>query len=398
MIEDREVAPRPDRPHLAVVTPAASAALLALAYIGFVSLGLPDSVLGAAWPVMHGDFRAPLESAGQLVLATTAGVVVSSALGGRLLARIGVGAVLAGSTVIAGIALVLFAVAPAWWCLVVAAALAGTGGGAVDAALNGYVARHHGARHMSWLHACFGIGATLGPLSVSVALAGNGSWRTAYGALAAVELALALAFVVTLSRWPREAPSSHPQTGRAKTTASMRAGVLFFFVYGGLEASAGLWAASYLVATKGISPAVAGTAAAVYWGALTAGRVATGAFSVRVGEERLVRWSCALALAAAAALCVPGTPDGLAVAALALLGVALAAIYPLTMHLTPQRHGQTASAPLIGYQVAACSAGIAVIPWGVGAIAARASLLLVPPLLAALAIVLNLLVRRLRPT
>src|SRR5688500_1353862 len=129
------------------MTAPASAALLLLAYVGFVSLGLPDSVLGAAWPVMHADFGAPLEGAGQLVLVTTMGVVVSSALGGRLLGRIGVGTVLAGSTVLAGGALVLFAIAPAWWCLVLAAAMAGTGGGAVDTALNGYVARHHGARH-----------------------------------------------------------------------------------------------------------------------------------------------------------------------------------------------------------------------------------------------------------
>ena len=375
------------------MTRAGSAALLALAYVGFVSLGLPDSVLGAAWPVMHGEFGAPLERAGQLVLFTTAGVVVSSALGGRLVGRIGVGAVLAGSTVIAGSALVLFALAPSWWCLVLAAALAGTGGGAVDAALNGYVARHHGPRHMSWLHACYGIGATLGPLTVSLAFASERSWRTAYGALAAIELALALAFLATLSRWPHEPAAVEVAVASGGATPSIRRAVLFFFVYGGLEASAGLWAASYLVATKGVSPAVAGTAAGVYWGALTAGRVAVGAFASGAGEERLVRWSCALALAAAAVLCLPATPAVVAFVALAVLGVALASIYPLTMHLTPRRYGPQA-ARVVGYQVAACSAGIALIPWAVGALAGRTSLLVVPPSLVALAILVMLLERR----
>jgi fucose permease len=173
--------------------------------------------------------------------------------------------------------------------------------------------------------------------------------------------------------------------------------VLFFFFYGGLEASAGLWAASYLVATKGVLPAVAGTAASVYWAALTAGRVAAGAVAARAGEERLVRWSCVLALAATAALCLPARSAVMAFVALAVLGLALASIYPLTMHLTPHRHGPEASARQVGYQVAACSAGIALLPWAVGALAAKTSLLLVPPALAALAIVLNVLERRLRP-
>ena len=383
------------RVHLSPVTRTGSLALLALAYVGFVSLGLPDSVLGAAWPVMHVEFGVPLEGAGQLVLVTTAGTVVASALGGRLLGRLGVGQVLAGSTVIAGAALVLFAIAPAWWCLVLAAALAGTGGGAVDTALNGYVARHHGARHMSWLHACYGIGATVGPLAISMALAADRSWRTAYTALAAIELGLAVAFVATLARWPREARAADAPAGPARARPTIGAGVLFFFVYGGLEASAGLWIASYLVTTRGVTPAVAGVAAAVYWAALTAGRVATGVVAARAGEARLVRWSCALALAAAAALCLPATPAALAVVAFAGLGLALACIYPLTMHLTPRRFGDAASVRLVGYQVAACSAGIALVPWAVGALAARTSLLLVPPSLAVLAIVLNLLERRL---
>jgi fucose permease len=382
--------------------------LLALCYVGFVSLGLPDSVLGGAWPAIWRELGRPLDDAGQLLMLATAGVVLSGVLSGRLLASLSTGTVLAGSTLLAAGALALFAHAHRWPWFLVAAVIAGLGGGAVDAALNGYVARHHSVRHMNWLHGCWGIGASLGPLSVAAALRGGQpqGWRVAYLVLAAVELALGLAFLASRPRW-REAPLAGAASSGAEAvagparaaslrglTAGMRGNVLFFFLYAGIEASAGLWASSLLVA-RGASLSVASAGVSLYWGMLTAGRFLLGAAAERVGPARLLAVCCAGALAGLVALSVPG-PRAAALGALALLGLALAPIYPLLMHDTPRRFGAAEARYLVGYQVAAASVGIATVPWLVGLLARRTSLGWVAPALAALAVLLVIVERRRR--
>jgi fucose permease len=388
-------------------TAASAGVLLALCYLGFVSLGLPDSVLGGAWPAIRRELARPLDDAGQLLLLTTVGVAVSGVLSGRLLARLATGTVLAGSALLAAGALALFAQARGWPLFLLAAVIAGLGGGAVDAALNGYVARHHSVRHMNWLHGCWGIGASLGPLVVAAALRGGHSWRLAYLGLALVELALGLAFLASRPWW-REAPganeatdttaaaSAAPQAPAARAaslrglTPAMRDNVLFFFVYCGIEASAGLWGSSLLVA-RGASLPEASATTSLYWGMLTAGRFLLGAVAERVGPARLLAGCCSSALAALVLLSLPGTPRLVAVLALALLGLALAPIYPLLMHDTPHRFGAAEARYLVGYQVAAASVGIATVPWLVGLLAQRTSLGWVPPALTGLAVLLVLI-------
>jgi fucose permease len=421
-------------------------ALLPVIYVAFVGLGLPDTVLGAVWPAVRRDFGLPLDAAGSAVLLATAGVALSSLATARLLVRFGTGRVLVGSSLLAGAALVMNAMAPGWWLMLTAAVVAGLGGGAVDTALNGFVARHYAARHMNWLHGSWGIGGTLGPLVAAVVMSQTGSWRPAYLLLAGAELALTGLFLATLPAWregrpppatppahdagtppapaahdagtppapaahdagaaaalptaPTAFPTALPSAATAAHTSGpaaahaalpsrvrgARASVALYAVYGGLESSIGLWSASYLVATRQATPATAGAAAALYWGGLTAGRLLLGFFTTGGAELRVVRAGLGAVLPALAVLAVPQTPLPLAIAALVVLGAALGPVYPTVMHDTPHRFGDTLGRRLVGYQVAACSIGIAVVPWAIGGLLRSVAPALLPLPLGALAI------------
>jgi fucose permease len=365
---------------------------LLLSYIGFVSLGLPDTVLGAAWPAIRADFGLPLDAAGEAVLLTTGGIVLSSTVSSRVRARFGTVAVLVGSTVLASLALALAAAAPRWAMFLAAALIAGLGGGAIDATLNDFVARRHSARQMNWLHACWGVGATVTPILVAALLASGRSWRAPYEILAVVEVALSLAFVATHRLWRDEAPLRETMSPAAVggPRSAMWASVAMFLFYGGVEAGTGLWATSLLTLTRGASAAEAGALVGLYWGALTVGRFVLGAVADALGPARLLRMTIRTAVGAAAALALPGTPISFVGAALAVLGFALAPVYPLTMHDTATRFG-AAGVRLVGYQVAAASVGIATLPWLVGKIGARSSVLLIPLLLLLMAVIAAIL-------
>jgi fucose permease len=223
------------------------------------------------------------------------------------------------------------------------------------------------------------------------------AWRAAYQLLAVAELALAVAFLLSLKRW-REGPpgpaagtTSAPETGGF--TPAMRANVVFFFLYSAVEAGAGLWIASLLIATRGASLALASAMVSVYWGALTGGRFLLGAVAERIGPARLLAACCTTAFGALLLLAVPGTPLPVAVAAIAVLGLALAPIYPLLMHDTPRRFGHAAARHMVGYQIAAASSAIAIVPWLIGVLARNTSPVWIPPALAALAFLMLLLER-----
>jgi fucose permease len=362
--------------------------LLRLSYLGFVSLGLPDTVLGAAWPAIRAELGLPLDAAGLVLLVTTLGIVVSSVSASRLRRRWGTGSVLVGSTLLAALALALTATAQHWSVIVGSALLAGLGGGAIDAALNEYVARHYQARHLTWLHACWGIGAATAPLVVASVLAAGSSWRWAYAALALLELLLSLSFAQTLTLWSRAADVAHgsdPTAEHRPLRWPMIASVCLFYAYCGLEAGTGLWAASYLIGTRAVPRAMAGALVGLFWGALTVGRIVMGLRADALGPTRVVRYASGSALLACVALVVPATPTWFAALALAALGLSLAPIYPLVMHDTPARFPGSLGTRLVGYQVAAGSVGTATLPWLLGAVSARTSLAILPVLLAAVA-------------
>jgi fucose permease len=368
--------------------------LLRLSYLGFVSLGLPDTALGAAWPALRAELGLPLDAAGLVLLLTTAGVVGSSIASSWLRARWGTGLVLVGSTLLAASALAMTALAQHWSVVVVSALIAGLGGGAIDASLNDYVARHHAARHLTWLHASWGVGAAGAPLVVAAVLASDSSWRWAYGCLALIEALLSLSFARTAKQWTnlRDA-HAHAEAPRQPHVlrSPMLASVLFFYVYCGLEAGTGLWATSYLIATRALPKAQAGAVVASYWAGLTLGRIAVGARADALGPERVLRFACGATFVACGMLFIPGTPAWFAVLALVLLGLSLAPIYPLAMHDTPSRFAGNLGVRLVGYQVAAGSLGTATLPWLLGAWAERSSLSSLPLSLSVLASALLLL-------
>lgn len=385
----------------ASTTPPASLRLLRLSYVGFVSLGLPDTVLGAAWPALRTELGLPLDAAGLVLLLSSAGVVLSSSSSAYLRERVGTGAVLVGSTLLAAGALLGTACSQHWLHVLAAAFVAGLGGGAIDASLNDHVARHYSARHLSWLHACWGMGAGASPLFVASVLAAGATWRYAYAGLALVELLLSISFWRSARAWSvmsgRSGRAGPPQTD-ARLRGPMVASVLLFYVYGGLEVSTGLWTSSLLVETRGLSAASAGVVVGAFWGALTLGRILVGLRADTLGPARVLRAACFWALLATLVLALPGTPAWLASAAVVGLGLALAPVYPLAMHDTPSRFGEALAARLVGYQVGAATLGAATLPWALGAIAARSSLLLFPGLLAVLALLLSLLQRARRQT
>jgi fucose permease len=367
-----------------------------IASVSFLALGLPDGALGVAWPSLRRTFGLPLSGLGALLAAAMAGTLVSSFWSGALVARAGAGRVLAwGSAALAAGALG-FAAAPGWWGVLGSAMVAGLGIGAVDAALNAFAAARLSPRRVAWLHACYGVGAALGPLEMSAALAWTGSWRWGYAALAGVPALLALTFWGSRDRWQVDATEVHPasRVGDALRRPAVWAGMVLFFVYTGLEAAAGQWAYSLLAEGRGIDPGLAGALVSLYWGSLTLGRIGFGAAAAKLAPAKILSFGGSLAVLAAAVLAL-GRGAGSAAAGLAALGFALAPVYPLLMAGTPARLGPAFAAQAIGFQVMAGYLGAAAIPGAAGLLARGHGLEALGPFLLGLSLALVLAERML---
>jgi fucose permease len=368
--------------------------LIILAYIAFIALGMPDGLLGVAWPSIRASFSIPLDAIGMLLTAGVAGYMTSSFLSGPLIARLGVGRVLAASCAMTGVALIGYTLVPAWWIMVLLGVVAGLGAGAIDAGLNTYVASHFGEGLMQWLHASYGIGVTLGPIIMTIALTTMNSWRVGYRVVGAFQLALAACFVLTLAMWnQKDAPVKGEEPKRltdyktpmGETLRQPRVwlSVLLFFLYVGAEVSLGTWTYTLLTESRGIDPAAAGLWAGSYWATFTVGRVLAGVFAKRVGIKRLVLGGLMGALLGAVLL--GWNPFAAAsLLAVALIGFAIAPIFPALMSGTSQRVGEHFAANTIGLQMATAGLATAVIPSLVGVLARRSSLEIIPICLIAL--------------
>ncbi len=362
--------------------------LVLLAYIAFIALGMPDGLLGVAWPSIRVSFSIPLDAIGMLLTASVAGYMTSSFLSGPLIARLGVGRVLAASCALTGLGLIGYTLVPQWWMLVLLGVVAGLGAGAIDAGLNTYVAAHFGEGLMQWLHASYGIGVTLGPIIMTLALTVLNSWRVGYQVVGGFQLALATCFVLTLAMWnQKDAPTGSEEPKRltdyktplGETLRQPRVwlSVLLFFLYVGAEVSLGTWAYTLLIESRGIDPAMAGFWAGSYWATFTIGRVVAGMFAKRVGIKRLVLGGLVGALLGAALL--GWNPFAAAnLLAVALIGFAIAPIFPALMSGTSQRVGAHFAANTIGMQMTAAGLGTAVIPSLIGVLARRSSLEIIP--------------------
>lgn len=367
--------------------------LLGIAYVGFVSLGLPDGLLGVAWPSIRATFGLAQGALGPLLVATTTGYVLASFATGRLLARMRVGTLLGLSCAATAASLAGYAIAPRWWLVVASCVLAGLGAGAIDAGLNTYVATWHSARTLNWLHACYGVGAATGPALMTRVLLDAAPWQRGYAIVAGFQIALALCFFATRARWPavtRKGDGLEPARAHSAGTLRLPAawlGMACFFVYVGLEQAAGAWAYSFLTESRGVPMARAGAWVSLFWGGLMAGRLAFGAVANRVAPAALVRGALAAVLAAAALFAADPLP-GASMIGLAGLGFACGPVFPSLIAATPLRLGAAHAANGVGFQVAAAALGQALLPWLVGVAAQHAGLAILGPALVALAIAL----------
>ena len=340
-------------------------------------------MLGVAWPSIRHAFELPLSQLGVLLTAATAGYLVSSFGGGPVVLRLGVGRLLVASSVAMVVSLTTFALAPAWPAIVAAGLLAGLGGGAIDARINGFAAAtvHHA--RPAWLHAFYGVGATLGRVLMTAVPAAGASWRAGYATVAAVLAAMTLAFTLTVNAWRvRVDTASAPAPGLATTLRQppVLAHIVLFFLYTGLEAAAGQWTYSLFTEARGVPPAIAGAWSAIYWGSLTAGRIAVTTVLRRASVAQTLRTTMVAAPLATLLIWIGTGPVAWAIG-VALLGLALAPIYPLLVSATPGRIGTEHATHAIGAQVAAAYLGAAAIPGVTGILARAYGLEIIGPML-----------------
>ena len=350
--------------------------LALLAFLAFISLGLPDGVLGVSWPSIRGEFGIPLDALGLLVAITTAGYLTSSFLSGALLRVLPIGTVLALSTAAAAVALIGFALTPFWWLMVAVGFVAGLGGGAVDAGLNAYGATHFSARILNWLHAFFGLGTTLGPLIVTSVLGAGLAWRWSYAIVGAAQMCLAIAFFLTRRRWVEVheiAGEPRPKVTAAPAFDTLRLpivwlGMLVFFLYTGVEIAAAQWSYSLLTLGRGVAETTAGLYVSLYWGSLMVGRVLFGIFADRVPLVGALRLCLAASVVGALLLWLDRT-GVLSVLGLMMIGFFFAPVFASLISLTPRRVGQAHASSAIGFQIAAAGLGGAALTALVGLLA-----------------------------
>lgn len=341
--------------------------LLIIAYLGFISLGLPDAIVGVAWPSVRHDFGLSQKHLGLIFVSLASGYCVSSFLGGRLSQRLGIGTLLTVSSLFVFVAMCGFALAPTWPLFAMCGVVWGLGSGGIDGGLNAYASHHFSTRHMNWLHACYSIGATLGPLIMTGMLVNTGSWRLGYASVGGVLFVMSVLFVTTRSRWnDGPAQSSELPVVQARIRDGLREpiiwfSVILFFLYTGLEFTIGQWSYSVLTESRQVKPGVAGVLVGVYFGAIGAGRILFGAVADRIGVDRLVRFAMLGALVGTI-LFAWGRPAELSYFGLALTGLGLAPIFPCLIVRTPQRLRSDLATMAIGFQVSAAMVGVVAIP------------------------------------
>jgi fucose permease len=367
--------------------------VLVLAYLAFISLGLPDGLIGVGWPSIRASYNVRTETVGLLLTAGTAGYLTSSVLAGFSVARLGVGRLLALSTSLTALALAGYASSPGLAMMTCAALLLGAGGGAIDAGLNTYAASAFGPRHMNWLHAFFGLGVTIGPLIMTAAVGAGGTWRIGYATAALAQAALAVGFVASLRAWQpagQAATPNHAPSIPIRDTLSLPAvwlGMAAFALYVAIEIGAGLWAFLLLTEARGLGTTAAGLCVSGYWGCLFIGRIVQGFLVEHLGSRRVLLGSLAGMIAGSVLVAIPA-PAWLTVAGLAVLGLAAAAVFPLMTLSTSDRVGGEHTARAIGLQIGAAGLGGALIPAALGVLIGHTGVAVLGPALLVLAIAL----------
>ncbi len=348
--------------------------LLIIIYLAFISLGLPDSMLGAAWPVAYTQLGVSVSFAGLVSVGITFGTVISSLVSVRVIRRFGTGGVTAACVLLTGSALLGISFTHSFVMLLLLAVPLGLGGGAIDAALNNYVALHYKASHMSFLHSFWGVGATVSPLIMSHFLKQNGNWHGGYRFVSIIQLSLALVMFLSLPLWGKVSHAKPDELLGDQIEIDNRAAikkrgaifaVLSFFFYCAAEASVGLWAATYFVTVRGVEASVAASWGSLFFFGIMGGRVVSGLLAMRVKERVLINTGLIVSVFGALLLALP-LPQQFSLAGLLLFGLGCAPVFPNLIHITPQRFGKDFSQAIIGLQMASAYVGATLMPPVVG--------------------------------
>ena len=343
--------------------------LLAVIYLSFISLGLPDSLLGSAWPVMHADLGVPTSWAGAVAVIISMGTVVSSLQSDRLTKKLGTGRVTAISVGMTAAALFGFSVSGSFWALCLWAVPYGLGAGSVDAALNNYVALHYASRHMSWLHCMWGLGAAVGPYIMGLALSGAAGWQMGYRYISLLQIVLTAVLAATLPLWRIHqraggggGPDTRPLTlGQILRIPGAREVMVTFFCYCALEQTAILWGSSYLHLRRGVPAEEAAGYAGLFFLGITAGRALSGFLTMKLSDPQMIRLGQGVIALGALILLLPLRIYA-TLAGLALVGLGCAPIYPCVIHSTPDHFGADKSQAVIGVQMASAYVGTCLMP------------------------------------
>ena len=374
--------------------------LLVIIYLSFIRLGLPDALLGAAWPTMYPEFDVPVSCAGIISMIIALGTVVSSLMSDRLSYWLGPGRVTALSVGLTAAALLGFSTCDAFWMLCLWAIPYGLGAGSVDACLNNYVALHYTSRHMSWLHCMWGLGASTGPYVMGWVLSGGGHWTGGYRTIGLLQIALTCVLLFSLPLWKKRIgseagseskPLSLPQILKIPGAKEV---LITFFCYCGLETTAALWASSYLALHKGVPADTAASFASMFYIGITLGRALNGFLTLKFNDTQLIRMGQVIILLGVSVMLLP-LGEAIALAGLILIGLGCAPIYPCIIHATPEHFGPEHSQALIGVQMASAYVGTCLAPPLFGLVANHITVALLPVYLLAILILMAVMHERL---
>lgn len=366
--------------------------LLVIIYLSFISLGLPDSILGAAWPSMYEGMNVPISYMGIVSMIISAGSVISSLMADKLIRKIGVGLLTTISVGMTALALIGFSFSMQFWMLCLCAIPYGLGAGAVDSALNNYVALHYESRHMSWLHCFWGVGATIGPYIMGYCLTIGRTWNSGYRVIGFIQIGIVVILALSLPLWNKVVsrfenepsakkdnvtPQKAMSLGQILAIPGAKMILTAFFCYCVAEATTGLWASTFMVSVKGINPETAASWASFFYIGITLGRFVCGFFANRAGDKTMVRIGQGIVILGCLLIILP-LPAFVSILGILIIGVGCAPIYPSLLHETPENFGPEKSQAIMGVQMACAYIGTTLVPPLFGLLSDFVSLKLYP--------------------
>lgn len=373
--------------------------LLVVIYISFISLGLPDGLLGAGWPTMYQEFQVPVSYAGGVYMIICAGTVISSLMSDRISRRFETGMVTAVSVAMTAAAMFGFSISQSYWQLCLWAIPYGLGAGSVDASLNNYVAIHYESRHMSWLHCMWGVGASVGPYIMEFVLTGGNTWNSGYRYVFLIQSVLVVILFAALPMWKKrmdQGGSTDVKCGERPLTLKevcaipgAREIMITFFAYSAVEQTAALWSGSYLALGRGLSDEAAAGFAALFFVGITVGRAISGFLTIKINDTNMIRLGCVIITGGILILFLPGIEA--AKIGLIMVGLGCAPVYPCIIHSTPEHFGDERTQAIVGIQMASAYCGNVTMPPLFGLIANHISIRLLPVFLLAALICLGLM-------